>query len=290
MGIRCHCPNGHRLNLKTFLAGRRGICPYCGVSFQIPLESSPSASKRAKRPRQPASPDAAGAPSAAPDRASLAGSPVQAPARPAPAAPGPQSAPVSIPPSFPAAPSLSAGAPLPELPSTPTFGGPAGGLGAASGDVVELEPPAPPTTTPDPLAQAANVVWYVRPASGGQFGPATGDVMRTWLQEGRIGPDSLVWREGWRDWQQAADAFPQLNPHGPSLEGLIPATPSPTLPATRSSTYALGRSRSRGAHLGLLIMLLVAVLLLLIVLLLVLRYQSGGHALSGQIVDGLIEA
>jgi len=31
--------------------------------------------------------------------------------------------------------------------------------------------------------------------------------MRTWLREGRITPDSLVWREGWRDWQDAGDVF-----------------------------------------------------------------------------------
>ena len=45
MGIRCHCPNGHRLNIKTFLAGKRGICPHCGVRFTIPLESDPRLKK-----------------------------------------------------------------------------------------------------------------------------------------------------------------------------------------------------------------------------------------------------
>src|SRR6476620_884151 len=36
MGIRFLCPNGHRLNVKTFLAGKRGVCPQCGASFVIP--------------------------------------------------------------------------------------------------------------------------------------------------------------------------------------------------------------------------------------------------------------
>ena len=36
MGIRCYCPNGHKLNLKSHLAGQRGICPECGVRFIIP--------------------------------------------------------------------------------------------------------------------------------------------------------------------------------------------------------------------------------------------------------------
>lgn len=36
MGIRVTCPNGHALNLKAQLAGKRGICPHCGAKFDIP--------------------------------------------------------------------------------------------------------------------------------------------------------------------------------------------------------------------------------------------------------------
>jgi hypothetical protein len=36
MGIRFSCPNGHKLHVKAFLAGRRGICPQCGAKIQIP--------------------------------------------------------------------------------------------------------------------------------------------------------------------------------------------------------------------------------------------------------------
>ena len=39
MGIRFLCPNGHRLNVKEFLAGKRGICPECDARFLVPLES-----------------------------------------------------------------------------------------------------------------------------------------------------------------------------------------------------------------------------------------------------------
>ncbi len=39
MGIRFHCPNGHKLNVKTFLAGKRGICPDCDARFIVPTES-----------------------------------------------------------------------------------------------------------------------------------------------------------------------------------------------------------------------------------------------------------
>lgn len=39
MGIRFLCPNGHKLNVKAFLAGKRGICPDCDVRFIVPFES-----------------------------------------------------------------------------------------------------------------------------------------------------------------------------------------------------------------------------------------------------------
>ena len=39
MGIRFYCPNGHKLNVKSFLAGKRGICPHCGIKFEIPQQS-----------------------------------------------------------------------------------------------------------------------------------------------------------------------------------------------------------------------------------------------------------
>lgn len=48
MGIRLTCPNGHKLHLKSFLAGRRGICPHCGARFHIPGERLPELPSGAK--------------------------------------------------------------------------------------------------------------------------------------------------------------------------------------------------------------------------------------------------
>ena len=62
----------------------------------------------------------------------------------------------------------------------------------------------------DPIDEAPGAVWYVRPATGGQFGPASGEIMRTWIDEGRVGASSLVWRAGWAEWRPAAATFPQL--------------------------------------------------------------------------------
>lgn len=41
MGIRFLCPNGHKLNVKAELAGRRGSCPECGAKLVIPAASAP---------------------------------------------------------------------------------------------------------------------------------------------------------------------------------------------------------------------------------------------------------
>ena len=39
MGIRLQCPNGHKVHVKAFLAGKRGVCPQCGARFDIPLDA-----------------------------------------------------------------------------------------------------------------------------------------------------------------------------------------------------------------------------------------------------------
>jgi hypothetical protein len=62
----------------------------------------------------------------------------------------------------------------------------------------------------DPIAEAPQAVWYVRPRSGGQFGPAPGDIFRQWIAQRRVTADSLVWRDGWTDWRLAAEVLPQL--------------------------------------------------------------------------------
>jgi len=43
MGIRLQCPNGHRVHVKAFLAGKRGVCPECGARFDIPADAGTAA-------------------------------------------------------------------------------------------------------------------------------------------------------------------------------------------------------------------------------------------------------
>ncbi len=155
MGIRFYCPNGHRLHVKSFLAGKRGICPHCAARFRIPPES--------EIPR--------GSPKIKPNSGAGAAT-------------------------------SNGKRHLTTATITASTDSPA--------DAKHRSPATGPTV--DPIAEAPEAIWYVRPPSGGQFGPAKGEVMRKWIVEGRVSADSLVWREGWPDWLTAGPVFPTLNP------------------------------------------------------------------------------
>ena len=224
MGIRFYCPNGHKLNVKEFQAGRRGICPYCGTKFLIPSHSTRKSSKEDRAVRR------AFAASAFPSintplqntESGISGN------MPAGSAQTSTSQPSPLPPGIAASKSELDVLPQP----TDYFSQQDGGRTGFDSHI--LPTPADPTAnilttfslddpsvalkqdvSADPLSEAGDVVWYVRPPSGGQYGPATGKLMRQWLNEGRISPDTLIWREGWRDWQQAAAVFRQLRTSDP---------------------------------------------------------------------------
>jgi hypothetical protein len=178
MGIRFQCPNGHPIHVKSFLAGKRGICPHCEAKFIIPQESGGQAQPAPRKKRKSWTEDGAG------ERLTAA----------APTS-GPAGAPVSAP--------VEQGAiPQGQLPQ--------GQTAAASAPVFANAAPAQATTPVDPIAEAPQAMWYVRPPTGGQFGPAAGEILRKWIGEGRVSAESMVWREGWTDWRQAGQALPQL--------------------------------------------------------------------------------
>lgn len=88
-------------------------------------------------------------------------------------------------------------------------------------------------------AFAANAQWYVRPPSGGQYGPASGTIFKQWLGENRVTGDSLVWRDGWTDWQVASAALPSSFPESASI-GLQAPTP-PAVPSNQSAETSFGK-------------------------------------------------
>lgn len=77
----------------------------------------------------------------------------------------------------------------------------------------------------DPLTESPDAVWFVRSPGGGQYGPASNQVLQEWISQGRVGTQSLVWRDGWADWLPAERVFQSLvdsaprSPQQPTRDG-----------------------------------------------------------------------
>jgi hypothetical protein len=80
----------------------------------------------------------------------------------------------------------------------------------------------------DPIAENPEMQWYVvPPGAATPYGPATGSLFRSWIEEGRVTADSLVWRQDWKDWQPANSVLPQFRtpmiPAAAAPAGVVPA-------------------------------------------------------------------
>jgi predicted RNA-binding Zn-ribbon protein involved in translation (DUF1610 family) len=76
--------------------------------------------------------------------------------------------------------------------------------------------PAPistPNEITNPILQDQTVVWYVQVLGGERYGPVNGQTIHSWIQERRIEPSMLVWREGWTNWLEAKNVFTELETH-----------------------------------------------------------------------------
>jgi hypothetical protein len=242
MGIRVECPNGHKLNIKRFLAGRRGKCPHCSAKFLIPSDA-------------PA------------DNVGVEEEIILVPADADPTAPVEQAA---------VAPSAAVW-PVAVLPA-----------GAEShGDAAPVPVTPVSSFAGDLIAEAPNAAWFVRHPTAGQFGPTAGDILRQWTSEGRVTPDSLIWREGWQSWRPATAVFPhlaaaqlaQLAVHSPSPFAGAAATAGPfdlhAMEAAQPSSTPYSRLDARKNQelnmvyvtVGLLIALLICTIVLLFIVL-----------------------
>jgi hypothetical protein len=223
MGIKFHCPKGHRLNVKSFLAGKKGVCPKCGAKMRIPTASEPALvhSELVHSEVEEEESDASHHPAKSNGSGAIA------------------------------APAATAMATTEHS-------------GAATAD--------------DPIAEAPAAIWYVRPPSGGQYGPARGEIMRRWIAEGRVSSDSLVWREGWTDWQNAGKLFPVLQAAGtataaPSTSAVSTTVPISARSSIRTATrYQEKKRESNGLAIGILVSLGVVCLALVGVLVYVLSH------------------
>jgi len=272
MGIRFNCHAcGYRLNVKAFLAGKRGICPKCGAKVDIPAQGTADSSPgHSMGPPQAASPAATGAP----------------------ASHQPKAVPMGL---GPGGPGQHAVITRPQPLATAGGGGGAqpGGYGVQQGAPQTAISPLSSTAAADAITEAPHAVWYVRPPAGGQYGPASGDAMRRWLNDGRISPEALVWREGWPDWRQAGDIFPSLRgagaasqptaqsyaaqPTAVSATATSPMAPAGTggvdvkAPDSPVGAYRRrGKSGSSSGALAMLIVLIVASIALIVALVAVL--------------------
>lgn len=188
-------------------------------------------------------------------------SPVPALVVPSASAPplSPPAAPVPAPAKPMASPILST-APMSNAPAAPVVTV----LNSTSAPAGPPPTPSPPgSTAADPLTEAPNAVWYVRPPSGGQYGPAACDIMRAWLAEGRLSSDSLVWREGWRDWKEASEVFPQFNSPDsvPGLDKILAEQASTPLHTHHGESHAHGKRRPQRSS-----MMLIAIVVIVLIL------------------------
>lgn len=230
MGIRFLCPNGHKLNVKDFLAGKRGICPDCGAKFIVPEKSTTGELQRV---------------------AAVGDEHKHTVAEEADARVRHQDSSPKV-----ATPSVDPTPPLPPSAANPS------------------------ARSTDPIAEAPHATWYVRPPSGGQFGPATADVMRTWLTEGRVAADGYVWRDGWAEWKQAQEVFRFLKTdpsRTPSTAATRAATPQLDIPVisaeatTPASQVKAVRRKSNRTSTIMVSFLAVACIILFVVLILLIE-------------------
>jgi uncharacterized RDD family membrane protein YckC len=85
--------------------------------------------------------------------------------------------------------------------------------------------------------------WYFVDAQGQQQGPVSVAILVGHARQGRVRPDSLVWREGWTDWQPLAIAAEELGlnptpPAGSASAAAPAAAPARTVPAAEVATAA----------------------------------------------------
>lgn len=183
MGVRfaCHAC-GKRLNIKTELAGKRGICPACSVRFRIPPYDT-----EVSTPLQ-----SAGIEAEADERLSGSSQGSVSKSRSAKTA-----APNSSDSSHCVAADDFGGVAVEESPQDQV---------KADTEIVPSAPPSADASFHDLLGDQS-ATWYVRPPNGGQYGPADGPTMGQWIKEGRVADLAMVWRDGWADWRLAKDAI-----------------------------------------------------------------------------------
>jgi hypothetical protein len=166
------------MHVKDFQAGKRGKCPHCNKSFRIPVESTDYSIPILDGKSE-----------------SMADAPARSTAVVAKSV------------------DKETRTPSQSAPSNPTES-PAASSAKQQSDKRSSLPSGAntsnPQTIPNAFATAPNAAWYVRPPSGGQYGPADQQLLQLWILENRVTGDSLLWREGQTQWIPSATLLPEL--------------------------------------------------------------------------------
>ena len=130
-----------------------------------------------------------------------------------------------------------------------------------------------PSPAANSLLESDDRLWYVRPPTGGQFGPASADLLKQWIDEGRVTVDSFVWCETWDNWKLAADVFPQIG--GKVADEIFTGGNSDVVVAAKTRTAYL-EARKRRTMWGAIVILAgsAVVVALLVVLNIVIQNRS----------------
>lgn len=249
MGIRFQCPNGHRLHVKSQLAGQVGVCPHCQARVLIPTESQGA-------PAPPSTPDSGA--SSEIDRSQML------PAAQQPSAPTPTS---SEPTPVQSAPPQQATVPLPETPRAVPKAKPVARPVPLTGQPPAEQPPAPaavePADAPPPPPAPAPIAWHLQTNTGEQLGPGDHQTLNQWEAAGQLADDAHVWRTGWEAWRPVAEVRSEL-----PLDGA--PTPSKEPAESAASKYVSNRKKAAQRQKYLAVILMVLVLVMAIAMTLIL--------------------
>jgi hypothetical protein len=135
-------------------------------------------------------------------------------------------------------------------------------------------PPMPPPVEPPQPQPQQEALWHLRLPSGEQFGPASTEILRQWVSEGRVSVDSYLWQTGWPQWRPAGEVFrdaalPQTGEPAPSVD----PTAAPLDLVQHPTRRQTQRQRARRMRFWLLLALSLAVAAMVPALVLVLRRQ-----------------
>ena len=204
MGIKFLCPNGHKLNVKGFLRGKKAICPKCGTRVIVPDDDQSVSSEQNECRR--------------PKKVLVT---FWSPTRSRPGAKQPKGC---RPPSRLCPPRCRKIRP----------------------SCLGLQPPHRRWRLI--LSTSAGCCLVCPARDGRTVRSGVGEIMRSWLNEGRVGASSLVWCAGWAEWRPAAATFPKL---GASLSASGAAIASAQISGGAGATvreWYVTRGRRRVAH------------------------------------------